>query len=481
MGSNFSNFAPEPFTMKIRLEIVSLFVILLLACSPVSRAQYLHNFQQDDTLQRKLFLNESLLKKEKAVKGIGSNYAEDYKRIYKEQFTEIEKFWGSSRPVTEKVAYDYLQKLVAKLTEAEPSLKGLDIRVVFSRDWWPNAVSMGDGTLALNAGLVIYMQSEAELVFVLAHEIAHYYLKHTSEAIRKIVETVNSESFKAEIKRIKSQDYGRNQEFEKLIKQLTLNTRRHGRDKESQADAFAIDLMIKAGYALEAARNTLQLLDKVDDTLFINPQGAEVEKMFNLPEFAFKKRWTQKESMIFGEMVEDVDAKTKKEEDSLKTHPDCEVRIRQLEPIIAKATSAGRMNQVDSAYFQQLRRDFYYEIMEECYRGDLLGRNLYYAILLLNREPGNKTAIFSIARAWNDVYQSQMVHKLGLKVETEDKTYPAGYNNLLRMVGRIKLDEILALNTAFCKMYYEEMKDIPAFKAELKRLYEFKKQRELNK
>lgn len=74
-----------------------------------------------------------------------------------------------------------------------------------------------------------------------------------------------------------------------------------------------------------------------------------------------------------------------------------------------------------------------------------------------------------------------MVHKLGLKVETEDKTYPAGYNNLLRMVGRIKLDEILALNTAFCKMYYEEMKDIPAFKAELKRLYEFKKQRELNK
>lgn len=70
--------------MKIRLEIVSLFVILLLACSPVSRAQYLHNFQQDDTLQRKLFLNESLLKKEKAVKGIGSNYAEDYKRIYKE-------------------------------------------------------------------------------------------------------------------------------------------------------------------------------------------------------------------------------------------------------------------------------------------------------------------------------------------------------------------------------------------------------------
>lgn len=464
--------------MKIRLEIISL---LLFLTPLLSTGQTLHSFLEDDSVKRQLLLNESLVKKEAAINGAGKTYAEDYKRIYKDQFTEIEKFWKSASPVTEKLSYEYLQKLVDKLASAEPALKGLDLRVVFSRDWWPNAVSMGDGTLALNAGLVYYMQSEAELVFVLGHEIAHYYLKHTPEAIRKIVETVNSDAFKAELKRIKAQEYGVNREFEKFVKQLTFNTRRHGRDKESQADAFAIDLMIKAGYDPGAARQTLLLLDKVDDTLFLDPSGAMVEKVFNLPDYAFKKRWTQKESVIFGEMTEEVDVKVKKEEDSLKTHPDCMVRISQLEPLLAKYPGNGKTFLVDSVYFHQLHHDLYYEIMEGCYRNDQLGRNLYYALLLLGKEQDNKTAIYTIVRAWNDVYLNQKVHKLGLKVDTEDKTYPSTYNNLLRMIGRIKLDEILALNTAFCKKYYEQMKDIPAFKTELKRLYEFKKESDLNK
>lgn len=474
LGKICPNFAPEPFIMKIRLGIFS----LLILCSALLPAQSLHPFQKDDTLQRKLFLNESLVKKEAAINGADKNFAEDYKRIYKDQYGEIEKFWGSSRPITEKQAYTYLQKLVDRLANADPSLKDLDMRVVFSRDWWPNAVSMGDGTLALNAGLVIYMQSEAELVFVLGHEIAHYYLKHTPEAIRKFVETVNSDSVKTELKRIKAQDYRVNQEIQKLIKQLTFNTRRHGRDKESQADAFALQLMIKAGYDPRAARQTLLLLSKVDDTLFINPEGGEAEKIFNLPDYTFKKRWIQKESMIFGEMVQEKNSKENPEQDSLMTHPDCEVRIQQLEPLIAQAAGTGRENIVDSAYFQQLRRDFYYEIMEQCYRGDLWSRNLYYAMLLLGQEQENKTAIYSIARVWNDIYREQKDHTLGLKIETEDRGYPDDYNNLLRMLGRIKLDEILALNTAFCKKYYEQMKDIPAFKAELKRLYEFKKQKD---
>ncbi len=460
--------------MKIRRH-ASILLLLPFFTPLVFQAQTLHSFQQDDTLLRNGFYEVTLQKKEQAFSSI-KEYKEDYKTIYKDQFSSIEKFWKSTRPVTEKTALSYLQKLVDKLIAADPQLKGLDIRVVFSRDWWPNAVSMGDGTLALNAGLVFYMQTEAELVFVLGHEIAHYYLNHTPDAIRKFVEKVNSDDFKAEVKRIKSQDYGINSELEKFTKNLTFDTRKHSRDKESQADAFAMELMIKSGYNVLAARQTLQLLDRIDDTLFFDPATAAVEKVFNLPEFPFRKRWTQKESMIFGDLKEEEsDEKLKKEMDSLKTHPDCQVRIKQLTPLMEKAGDTGENYLVDSVYFHQLRLDLYYEIMEQCYQDDQLGRNLFYALLLLGKEPENNTAVLTIARAWNDIYNYQREHKLGLKVEPEDRTYPPAYNDLLRMVSRIKLDEILALNTAFCKKYYEQMKDIPAFKAEVKRIYQFKK------
>lgn len=461
--------------MKIRRQ-ASILLLLPFFTPLAFQAQTLHSFQQDDTLQRKALLKETQLKKDVAINGAEKNYSEDYKKIYSEQFSGIERFWSSSRPVTDKAAYDYLQKLVARLTQADPSLKDLDLRVVFSRDWWPNAVSMGDGTLVLNAGLLIYLGSEAELAFVLGHEIAHYHLNHNHEEIRRRVELINSDTIKNEVKRINTLEYGMYNEIRKLTKSLVFDFSKHSRDNESEADAFSMDLMIKSGYNVESARQTLEMLDRVDDTLYADPISASVERIFNQPEFPFRKRWIQKESMIFGEMKNEVDdEKLKKEIDSLKTHPDCQVRIKQLIPLMEKAGSVGNNYLVDSAYFHQLRLDLYYEMMEQCYKYELLGRNLFYALLLLGKESENTTAVLTIARAWNDIYYYQKEHKLGLFVEPEDRHYHPSYNDLLRMISRIKLDEILALNTAFCKKYYEQMKDIPAFKAEVKRIYEFKK------
>lgn len=467
------NFDPEPIIMKIRRHASRLLFFFLF--TPLFlQAQTLHSFLEDDTLVRKLHLNESLRKREETINQIGKDYAEDYKRIYKDQYTEIEKFWSSSRPITEKKAMDYLLRLVDKLMAADPELKKLDLRVVFSRDWWPNAVSMGDGTLSLNAGLIIYMQSEAELVFVLGHEIAHYYYNHTSQAIKRFVEKVNSEAFKAEIKRLKNEQYRKNQQLEQLTKQLTFDTRRHSRDKESQADAYALALMTRAGYDPLAARNTLLLLDRVDDTLVFDPAKAGIEQVFHFADYPFKKRWIQKESMLFGDLREEEEGAGTPDADSLKTHPDCQIRIGQLEAALTRDGGKGKQYLVDSVYFHQLQDDLYYEIMEGCFREKLYSRNLYYALLLLGREPENPTAIISIARAWNEIYRLQKEHRLGTTVETEDKSFPPSYNLLLRMIGRIKLEEILAMNTAFCKKYYEIMKAIPEYKTEIKRLYEFK-------
>ena len=127
-----------------------------------------------------------------------------------------ERLWQSDRSVTAPEAHGYLQSIVQKIISVNAELAKTDARVVFSRDWWPNAYSMGDGTIAINAGLMVFLHNEAELVFIVSHELAHYYLDHTNKSIKQYVEKVNSEEFQNELKRLAKTEYGVNKQLEEL-------------------------------------------------------------------------------------------------------------------------------------------------------------------------------------------------------------------------------------------------------------------------
>ena len=75
-------------------------------------------------------------------------------------------------------------------------------------------------------------------------------------------------------------------------------------------------------------------------------------------------------------------------------------------------------------------------------------------------------ALFSIARALNDMYEGRENHSLGLKTEGETRGFPQDYNLLLRMVSRLKLDEIAALSYYFCKEHRSEMSVYIGFEEE---------------
>jgi hypothetical protein len=65
-------------------------------------------------------------------------------------------------------------------------------------------------------------------------------------------------------------------------------------------------------------------------------------------------------------------------------------------------------------------------------------------------------AIYSVARDLNILYQRQKDHQLG-DIEKESRSYPADYNLLLRMVDRLRLEEIASINYYFCKKYEAQM------------------------
>ena len=123
-----------------------------------------------------------------------------------------------------------------------------------------------------------------------------------------------------------------------------------------------------------------------------------------------------------------------------------------------------------------MKKDFFIEMTEECYREKNLSRNLYYSLLLLQSDENNQVAVYSVARCLNELYDKQKNHKLGLIIDTESKAYPEDYNLLLRMLGRVRLNELANLNYSFCNKHLSIMKGYAGFEEEMRKAKKLKEQ-----
>ncbi|HEV7782924.1 MAG TPA: M48 family metallopeptidase [Chitinophagaceae bacterium] len=445
-------------------KLLVFFILSISSVKAFAQLKPVYDFWEDDSVVKNNYYEQALKNKEALVASLGKDQKKEYREIYESRFGAVADLLKSSSAVTAPEAHDYLQSVLKKIVDANPELKPLQIRMVFSRDWWPNAYSMGEGTLVVNAGLMVFLDNEAELVFVLCHEIAHYYLEHSDKEIKKWVEWRYGDELQKEIKRITKEEYRVRQQLNELLKKMTFDNRQHSRKNESEADRQAFLFMKRTGYDCNGIITCLRLLDKVDDSLLFKP--LVLDQAFNFSEYPFKKRWTQKESVLFGEMKDDDSPLTKKERDSLKTHPDCVKRIEMLRDSVA-ATSQGRNFIVNEQVFTQLKKKFLAEMTEQEFRDRNLGRNLYYNLVMLQHGQNKPLAIYSISRDLNIAYQAQKNHELGKWFSPETRGLPPDYNLLLRMLSRLSLDEIAALNYHFCKQYGEQMAGYDGFQEEM--------------
>jgi len=461
--------------LPLRFLILPFFTVSFLFVVAQSQTSYI--FWKDDTLIRKKYYDISMQKRRALIDATPKLHAKDYKEIYNHQFDEIGNLWKSTRPVTAPEVNNYLQSIVKKIVAANPEIQNTDARVVFTRDIWPNAVSMGDGSIAINGGLFMYLNSESELAFVICHELSHYYLDHTNNSIRKIVELYNSDDFKKEMKRLSKQQYGAGKELDELMKKMAFGSRRHSRENETEADRHAFQFLRNTGYDCNGIISCLRLLDQVDDSSIYKP--LVLETAFNFDDYPFKRKWIQKESVLFGALSgDDGSSFSKQDKDSMKTHPDCVVRIALLQDSV-KNTHGGKKFLVDEESFYRFKKDFIPEITEQEFRNDNLTRNLYYCLLMLQNGEYTSLAVQSVVRDLNILFQRQREHRLG-DIEKEARNYPADYNLLLRMIDRLRLDELAAINYYFCKKYESQMDGYDGFAEEKrkaqKNFYQFNRQ-----
>ena len=459
-----SSFFTLPFTKLNLAHTVCTALCALFFTTGYAQPLAENNLFKDDSVVKRVYYEQALKDHRAIIGGLPKENKEAYKKIYESRFLLVTDLFKTARSVTTADANNYLQQIVGKITSANPELQLLKMRVVFTRDWWPNAYSIGEGTIAINAGLLGYLNSEAELVFALCHEMAHYYLDHSGSSIKKYVETVNDGDFQKELKRLSKQQYRVNEQLETLAKSIVFDSRKHSRTNEAASDIQAYRFMKNSGYDCNSMISTLQLLDKIDDSSLFKP--LVVEQVFNFPEYPFKQKWTQKETSIFSE-VNDVSELTQKEKDSLKTHPECVKRISLLKDSVAFTGKQGHLFLVSEQMFTQVKNELLVEIAEYCFTEQNLSRNLYYSLALLQSGQEATMARYSVVRCLNKIYEKQRDHLLGLCIERESSDYPDDYNALLRMLGRLRLEDLAAINTNFCRQFRPEMKNHAGFTTEM--------------
>ena len=75
----------------------------------------------------------------------------------------------------DRLLEDYISRL---LHEATTGISAYDFRVIVLDLPEMNASAIGDGTMTINSGLIAATESSAEILAILAHEIAHVVLQH---------------------------------------------------------------------------------------------------------------------------------------------------------------------------------------------------------------------------------------------------------------------------------------------------------------
>jgi len=395
----------------------------------------------------------------------------DYVEIYHERWKDIQEKFDKQEIYTAAEAQDYLDKLVSVIVKGNPELQNHPFHCYFSRSYIPNAAYIGEGIILFNMGLFDRLTDESQAAFILCHEISHYYLHHQERSIEKYVNTINSPEVQAQLRKIKGAEYHRREQLQSLAKGLTFDSRRHSRDHESEADSMAVVLMRHTTFALAGATSTLALLDSVDKDDF--DAETYLQRTFNAGEYPFKKKWLAREEGLLGGHAR---LKWESQEgvaDSLKTHPDCPLRIKLLMPLVgargpafakASAGEAGRAFLIDSAEFRQLQERSRYEIIEYAFASDEYTQSLWLALELLQQRPADAYAVAQVGRVLNGLYRAQKAHTLGKVVDLPAPDYQENYNSLLQFVQNLYLGDLASISYYFLRPHHPELDQYALFK-----------------
>jgi hypothetical protein len=262
---------------------------------------------------------------------------------------------------------------VADIVLAEDPELRKQLRFYTIRSADANAFSTNQGLIFFTTGLIARLENEAQLAFVMCHEIAHFEEKHA----------INSYVHQEDV--VKEQRY---QSVAKLVERLS----DYSQDLELEADELGLQRFLKSDYALSASQSLLDLFKTIEMPHTAAPFDFT---MFESEEYKLRKslfhdvgRYVESNSIEGNDDDDEDDADDK----SVQTHPSVDERKENIATQLEAAGKAdeGKEHIVGKAAFEQVRSAARFELSEIYVNNQQFVKALYNDGSLLKTYPNNK-------------------------------------------------------------------------------------------
>lgn len=167
--------------------------------------------------------------------------------IGKQQYAPMRQSQGGDYEVDPKVAA-YVNEVGQRLAAVSDRKLPYEFKVI--NNSVPNAWALPGGKIAINRGLLVELNSEAELAAVLGHEIIHAAAKHGAQGMQRGMLLQGLVMATAIATQGKS--YANAAELGSAVGAQLVN-QKYGRDAERESDEYGMKYMSRAGYDPQGA------------------------------------------------------------------------------------------------------------------------------------------------------------------------------------------------------------------------------------
>lgn len=221
------------------------FIFLLFICAGISFGQQ-SKFDNFTRLESKGDIPEDFIKLAslEAEEDLKANRTEglDEDFFLKTRF-EIKNLLLSGQVLFNDDLTKYVNKVAKSILRTEKDLKK-ELRFYVLKSDYVNALSTDQGIIFVTSGLIAQLENEAQLAFILAHEISHYKEEHLRESY------IDSEYIRS----------GRGDNYNLSKSEIIEKLSTHSKETELEADEKGIELYLKSNYLVDEILSTFDVL-----------------------------------------------------------------------------------------------------------------------------------------------------------------------------------------------------------------------------
>lgn len=372
------------------------------------------------------------------------------KNFRKSREKTIETFLEGSFLYFDVEVENYLNQLLQNIITSN-AIEAESLRIFVSRETQPNAMSLGDGNFIFNLSLLNRLETEDEVNFVISHELSHFLLKHFEKSMEARMELLASDEYQQKKKKAKKGRYNKFSKQVKAFRSFQYGDKESSRQRELEADSLGFILFSKVAHSPADALSALSKLDTLSPSEVLQLDLATIKNHFTAPNLAFDEDWT------VGVDFSKYNYQTGKvdlfgtHKDSLKSHPEIQKRLHQLDKNFPEANTHQVFNSEEWNHIREKIRleDVYAHLCSDEY-----GRGIYFIIQLQNADDvtAQQNAFYNqmLSVFYERLHSARKSFTFGKYVDEVDVVnYSKEYNLFLTIIDKLRSSELLALSEKY--------------------------------